>query len=362
MLSRLLNTNSRFTHLATSAMLTGVVSLCVALCGLCTGCSSSATREVGLGSGLEWQKIRQQIREIESSVLPVAVESQYRVEVYNYELVNGSFVRDEGSPTGYLLQRGEEGITTTVRNQEVYGTGLLLYQDSRRAAVLTNRHLVTVPDTINTFYLDKQGNPTDVLFSRVTKIKSVNLVIAMNGWRRAAEVAHTDSVSDLGLLLVEWDAPIGAAFSRSLGYELELDWGSLVVVFGCPRGVKQLALGITSPSPYPGTFAVDAASRFGFSGGPVLVVTEGNELKLGGLVRGTQVDRIQYVSPPPGKLPGQSIGQDEMKELKVEEYTIAESGLAFVVDPPSIGRFLNSIVPSLARKGIVLSSRLLPPT
>ncbi len=361
MLPRLVPVKPRFAVPPNAQQLIVSVGVCVLLCTLWIGCSSSPSRESQQVAGLDWSRIRSQLQEMQSSVLPVAVETQYRVDIFNYDLVNGRFVRDTGSPTGYLLQKGAAGITTTIQNQEVYGTGILLYQDPHRAVVLTNRHLVTTPDTISTFYQDKEGIATDVLFSRVTKLKSVNLVIALNGWRRAAEVASTDSVSDLGLLIVDWDAPIGNPLSHSLGYDLELDWGSLVVVFGCPRGVKQLALGITSPSPYPGTFAVDAASRFGFSGGPVLVVTEGNNLELCGLIRGTQVDKIQYVAPPPGSLRGQSIGQEGLKELRVEEYATAESGLAFAVDPAAIGRFLRGIGPTLARKGIVLNSRLLPP-
>ena len=121
-----------------------------------------------------------------------------------------------------------------------------------------------------------------------------------------------------------------------------------------------MSSGVTSPSPYPGTFALDAAARFGFSGGPVFVMAPDGGLQLAGIIRGAQVNRIQYVTPPSNALPGQPLSPDDLKELKAEESNTIECGVAYAVDADVIGTFLSAAMPLLDTKGFRLAERFLP--
>jgi hypothetical protein len=161
-------------------------------------------------------------------------------------------------------------------------------------------------------------------------------------------------------MITETEGVAPLPFPYEVAYDRKIDWGDLVFVFGNPRGIRQLTIGVTSPSPYPGTFAVDAAARFGFSGGPVFVATQDGQLSLVGIVRGAQANRFQYVAPSPRLLPGQYLTKEDLNELKAEEHSMIEFGVAYALNAEVIGAFLSESAQQLATKGINLPSRFFP--
>jgi S1-C subfamily serine protease len=325
-----------------------------------SGCSSSSSRFDFVNERLMVLHIQEKIRTAASSVVGISVSSEYRVEMFHHEIRNGEAVPDPTSPTHYRLQAGALGISTSYKNQDVYGAGLVIFQDPRRAVVLTSRHILLQPDTVNSFCLDSAGNETDILYSRAVRTHSVYQVVGATGRWHTARPEKTDPHNDLGLMIAETEGVAPLPFPYDVAYDRKMDWGDLVFVFGNPRGIRQLTVGITSPSPYPGTFAVDAAARFGFSGGPVFVATQDGELSLVGIIRGAQVSKLQYITPSPRLLPGQYLTQEDLKELKAEEYSMIEFGVAYALNAEAIGSFLSTSVQGLGAKGISLPSRFFP--
>lgn len=323
------------------------------------GCSSQQSSTSGDRGGIDIPSIQKQLRTAASSAVGVVVETKYRTEVFYHDLVNGELVADTTSVTGFRLKPGKSGVSTSEKHQDVFGGGLLIYQDPKRALVLTSQHVVMNPDTISTYCLDSAGNPTGALFSQAIKVSAVHQVIALSGRRRPAEVITVDQPSDLGLLSVGGEGSVGVPFADRIASDEQIEWGELVFAFGAPRGVKQLTVGITSPSPYPGTFALDAATRFGFSGGPVFVLERSGELLLAGIVRGALVTRLQYVAPPADAAVGESLTKDDLEEMKVGEYTSIDYGIAYSVDARSVVEFLEKSATLLLSRGIALPSRLL---
>jgi hypothetical protein len=173
-------------------------------------------------------------------------------------------------------------------------------------------------------------------------------------------VLRIDTRSDLGLVTVASAPALGLPFSYTIAYETEVKWGDLAFVFGYPREIKQLTVGLISPAPYPGAFALNVVGRYGFSGGPVFVIRPGGELELAGIIRGVPVTKLRYLAPPPEVLPSQRLSAEDFKKITAEEYDLIEYGMVYAVGAEKIGRFLKESARDLERRGIFLPDQFLP--
>ena len=303
---------------------------------------------------------QESIRQVASSVVGVGAMYDYRVELFQHDIVQGSLITDTASPTGYRLLPGDAGTTLSDTTIRVHGTGVIIYHDEQRAVVLTSQHILASADTSGTFYRDSSGNPTGILHSRAIKVKSTYFIDDQNQRARAAEIIHTDPRVDLGLLLVATSSRIGIPLPCDIDYQSKVDWGDLAVVFGYPHEAKQLCIGVLSPSPYPGNFVIAATTRFGSSGGPVFVIRPGGTIELAGITRAIPATELRYVAPPPGSLPGDLLGSGDLENLRAEQMYLTDAGTAYGIGVQKIGRFFRDCLPRLQRKGIQLPPRFIP--
>ncbi|MDH3252648.1 MAG: serine protease, partial [Ignavibacteria bacterium] len=304
-------------------------------------------------------EVRARLQEVVPSVVGVIAVHDYRLETFHYDLTTGGVVKDPLSVTGYKLIEGDSAVTVAENIRESYGGGLIVYRDERQSLILTCEHVLTTQDTMLEYYRDTDGIPTNVLFSRAVRLRSTYQVIDHAYQFRAAEVVVTDTRYDVGLVLAGRSLTVGMTFPFAIGYRTELQWGDVVLAFGYPRKMKQITLGVVSSSPYPGTFGIDLTARFGFSGGPVVLVRPDGTLELAGIIRSVPVTKVRYLAPPPDALPGQTLSPPDLSRVWVEELDLIEYGTAYAVGAEKIGQFLKESAPLLARKGISFPPSLL---
>jgi S1-C subfamily serine protease len=300
------------------------------------------------------------VRALVSSVVGISAVVDYRIEFFRHAMSGGQFVPEAGSPTGYRLAPGPNAIKTAKKIQKITGGGLIIFQDHRQTLILTCEHVINSPDTVRTFFRDTEGHDTKVQSSRAIKRGATYQVINQINQMESAEVLYADPRFDLGLVLVKTSPTLGEPFRSTIAYDTDVKWGDLAFVFGYPREIKQLTMGLVSPAPYPGTFSLDVVARFGFSGGPVFVVRPDGALELAGVIRGVPVSKLRHVTPPPELVPGQPLDADDLKQLTTEEYDLIEYGTVYAVGTEKIGRFLRDSLPKLGARGISLSEQLLP--
>jgi len=303
---------------------------------------------------------QENIRALAPSVVGIAAVFEYRIEFFQHELAGGQFVADAASPTGYRLAAGSNQVMTTKKIQKTTGGGLVIYRDMQQAVILTCEHVVISPDTIVTFYRDLSGNETKIMASRAIKRNATHHFINQVNQLEKAEILYTDARMDLGLLTVATKPSVGELFNSSIAYKAEVKWGDVAYVFGYPREIKQLSLGLVSPAPYPGAFSLDVVGRYGFSGGPVFVVRPGGALELAGVIRGVPVTKLRYLAPAPDLTSGQLLQPDDLKQIAVEEHDLIEFGTVYAIGAEKIGRFLKASQSTLEAKGIFLPAQLLP--
>lgn len=332
-----------------------MVFLCAVFCG-CTGTTDDALRQDG---GILTAEALARIQQVAPSVIGVSTVHDYRIETFHYALAGGQVMKDPHSVTGYRLMEGDSSITVEETIREGYGGGVILHRDERQSLILTCEHVLTTPDTILEYYRDAEGRPTDVIFSRAVCLRTTVHVIDDGYQFRSAEILATDARSDLGLVLAGPSLTVGLPFPFAIGVDTDLQWGDVVVAFGYPRKMKQITLGVVSSSPYPGTFGIDLTARFGFSGGPVILVRPEGALELAGILRSVPVKKLRYLAPPPNALPGQMLSPPQMSDIAVEEIDLVDYGTAYAVGAERIGQFLGEKNAILGMKGISLRPALL---
>ncbi len=327
------------------------------------GCTRGITlNQMQAGVSLFSEDVKNQIKQIEKSVVGVNADIVYEIQTFEYQLRNGKLIPDRNSPVKYRLKESGQngGVVIESDKKTLSGGGVILdYNfDIGVYTILTSSHLVAPEDTVDIHYLDENGSATDVLFQRRI-IKNISLSArGPESWRVELELLANDPVDDIAVLTAKTRRSLGPEFQSSLGYDLDLTWGDWVFLFGYPREVKQLTGGWVSESPYRGTFAVDAVVRFGFSGGPVFAVSKDKtELVLVGLIKSVPSGTFDYIAPD-GSLPvGYALGQDDMMKLRVQRETVVNYGTAYCVDPKRIRAFLKLVRTPLARVGIELEPK-----
>jgi hypothetical protein len=218
-----------------------------------------------------------------------------------------------------------------------------------------------MPDTIIEYYKDANGQITDWISSRSVKMYTTYYIVDHTNKMNPASVLVADMRYDLALLQVEKTQVLDIEFPFALAYHRNLSWGDPVYVFGFPQSMRQLTTGVISPAPYEGYFSVDAVSRHGFSGGPVLLVRPNGDLELAGIVRSVPGTKFRYLMPPSDLPMGSSLTGSDVHNVVVAEEDFVDSGSAYVVGIDKIGTFLEQLSPALRSQGIVLSRKLLPP-
>ncbi len=343
-------------------MLTRKCTLCFGLILLLLSSCSRQTSfsQMRPGHSLLSDHVKKQIRKIEKSIIGVVANIEYEIQRFDYELNDDRLIPDAASPVGYRLSvtRSSDGILR--HNEEIAfsGGGIIVNKNPGidRYVILTSSHLVSVRDTVDTFYLDKNGKPTDMVFQRRIVRKNQLTVRGPGNWRVAAELLAKNPIDDIALITVKAERSLGYTYNNQMDYDLDLSWGDWVFLFGYPKEIKQMTGGWVSQSPYRGTFSVDAVVRFGFSGSPVFAFSKNRqELILAGIVKSVPSSSFEYIAPD-GSLPvGYALRQSDLEKMAVKREMVVNYGTVYCVNSQRIRSFFRANEKFMNRKGIWLA-------
>lgn len=164
-------------------------------------------------------------------------------------------------------------------DQSTSGTGTALFFSEGKIAILTCAHVVEYPDTVISFFANKEGHLTENI--EAVFIKERQSVYAV-GFPEGSEfeILAVDDKTDLAVLGKDYKSLSNIKFSifnYPLGIAKELDWGTFVYVFGYPINHQMVTKAIVSnPNrDESGSFLIDAVINNGMSGGLVLAIRDG---------------------------------------------------------------------------------------
>ncbi len=182
------------------------------------------------------------------------------------------------------------------------GTGTVIYTDDKRALLITCAHVLDFPDTTVTYYLNEDGTPTGNVESIIIKVKQTNFLPELSDGI-VVNILAKDKDLDLAL--------VGNKFDRlnlmklhvldfPIGKPEELNWGSLVYLFGYPLNNKLITRGLVSKprNEKADYFLIDAVVNKGFSGGPVFAIRDGiPNFELVGIIKTTFAEKRFLLKP-----------------------------------------------------------------
>ena len=277
------------------------------------------------------------------SLVEVVSILDYNIENFVYDVSSGAYVRDPKSPVGYKLDRseGQNGVIRNKENIQSFGGGLVIGESSENYLVLTSRHIVVHNDTLN-YFMRLGGRQTDVLRSRAV-IRDARLAIReqeRNALYNASLIAESYR-TDLALISYSKFQTLNRVYDGAVAENIYPIWGKLGVIMGYPDEVMQLAMGILSDSPYPGNFGININGTFGYSGGPVFLLSKKGALAFAGVGRSVPGKKYFIVQPDTSLQFSTKLFPEDISKLHVREVPILSQSRMYAVDAKAISRFLK---------------------
>ncbi len=186
-------------------------------------------------------------------------------------------------------------------NKTASGTATIISNKQGSVVLLTVSHIVSFPDTIYSYFLNKDGSLSTYVQSISIKTKQTNYIPDFPG-NGEVEIIAIDKSLDVALLGQQYQGTQASnllPFKYQWGNSSELEWGSFIYVFGFPMNYKMISKGIVSnPTKDKNTFLIDAVFNRGSSGGIVLAIRDGvPNFELVGLVKSVPAEYQLNVHP-----------------------------------------------------------------
>ena len=256
----------------------------------------------------------------------------------------------------------ERAINKYHFNQPATGTATVVYNYSRRVALLTCAHIVSYPDTIVSYYRDDKERLTEFVRSVAFKVRQ-NISIIDFYLGSDFEILAEDRNDDIAIIgkNLAIDTPfLVSTFQYPLGQAHELDWGNFVYLMGYPRGEKMITSGLVSKPgrDRDGTFVVDAVFNRGFSGGMVLAMRDGvPNFELVGMAKSVPAESKLYLAPDKKFKLIENLTYDDYQGIqRVENYENIFYGITYVVPAETIRDFIKENSDELKKKGYLSDS------
>ncbi len=252
-------------------------------------------------------------------------------------------------------------IKTTYMDKSSSGTGTLIYSSNGTVALLTCAHVIDFPDTIVSYFANKQGTYTDNVQSIAFKTRKF---IYAAGFPEGSEVNEilSDKNLDIAILGNHYSTRYDRlfhVFTYPFGKAKDLTWGNFVYVFGFPLNYKIISNAIVSSPNYDhaGSFFIDAVVNRGYSGGLVLAVKNGvPNFELVGIIEWVPEENENILQPAPLD---ESMKYNPLVPYKgevfVKQQKFLRYGITKVIPIESIVDFLNQNKDNLIQNGYYFS-------
>lgn len=241
-------------------------------------------------------------------------------------------------------------------NRTASGTGTIIFAHQGLVALLTVAHIVSFPDTVVSYFVNRDGTSSQFVESISIKSKQTNYISDFPG-NGELEIIMQDKNIDVAILGKKYspnETNNLTTFSYPWGNSTELEWGSFIYVFGFPMNYKMISKGIvSSPGKEKHTFIIDAVFNRGYSGGIVLAIRDGvPNFELVGIVKSVPAEFENTLRP---LIKERDLDYNPMLPYKGEVYVDKEQvlriGITKVIGIEIVKDFLISRKDELISRG-----------
>jgi hypothetical protein len=231
-------------------------------------------------------------------------------------------------------------------------TATVISRTGRLLSLITNEHVIRVPDTVVVYFGSPAGDVTLDQTGRFIESISIrtrqrNLVMGLAEPENFRVIAR-DSALDIALIGVDLklhDSGDIRVLNVRPGDPSRLTWGSFVYVLGYPQGFPMVTRAIVS-DPNRGrdnSFLLDGLFNRGISGGLILAVRgDTEELEWVGMAMAASAQHEFILLPDDGRVEEAGMLLPYEGTLHIERVTRIHYGITFSVPMTSIRRFMSS--------------------
>jgi Trypsin-like peptidase domain len=251
-----------------------------------------------------------------------------------YKDISSETLKDKATDQGFF-------------DRTVAGTGIIIYSQNNNVGLITCSHIVDLPDTIISYFHEKDGSRS--VYVESVSFKRKQLVYGA-GFPEGGdlEIIAEDRVSDIAFIgqrYTEAHPKLFQVFKYPFGDSRLLDWGSFVYIFGFPLNYKMMTDAIVSSPDFDGNgnFILNAVINEGFSGGVILAIKDGiPNFELVGMIKSVPEESEFVLEPEKLK---NNADYDPMVPYSgktfVKPYSSLKYGIARVVPINAIKLFLD---------------------
>jgi hypothetical protein len=259
-----------------------------------------------------------------------------------------------------VLARAVDTFSSSITRQ---ASAVQVARSNRRITLLTNHHVLDLPDTLVKYAQVAGRTPSRPSVPRPieqisVKRRQANLVADVAGIQ-PFEILAQSGQSDLALLGASYPGGTGAevlsVLQTRIGDAARLSWGSVVYVLGHPGGYPIITRGIVSDPAQraTGSFLIDGLWNEGISGAPILAVRgEDGSMEWVGLARAA-VGRAEHrLVPDPEAI--KDMVDDRLPyegRIYIEETQRILYGISLSVSMTTIREFVDRNRDELERLG-----------
>ena len=233
------------------------------------------------------------------------------------------------------------------------GTGTIVSAAGVRALLVTNEHVINLPDTIVVYYREDgpDGRPQPGRFVESVSVLTNDryLVVGVPD-NRPFTVLARDRAADVAVLAVELTDALRpdavAALGTPPGQAGRLVWGSFVYVVGYPRGFQMVTRGIVSEPNRSRDhgFLLDGLFNRGISGGLILAVRgDSNALEWVGLAASASAEADFALLPEARALEEENLLVPYEGRLYLQRTQRIDYGITFTVPVDAVLRVLREV-------------------
>ncbi len=238
------------------------------------------------------------------------------------------------------------------------GTATVISFQNNHVVLLTCAHIFNFPDTLIAYFKDEKGNDTGYIQSFAVKTKEQRNIIDIPQ-ARDFEILALDESADIAIIGKQLRKPLErplAVFNYPAGKANELGWGTLVHLFGYPRGKKMVSTSLVSNPDRDRThsFLLNATFPRGISGAIVLALRDGApHFELVGMVNAVSAESRYVLTPNQHKNIDELDAMNSYKgDIFVQNQENMFYGVTFAVSVEAIKKVLAGNRQALMQKGI----------
>ena len=243
-------------------------------------------------------------------------------------------------------------VETNYDTKTASGTASIIYNKNHKLALLTCAHIVNFPDTLYSYHRINNQNYIETVSIKDRQENYINELVDGN----KMEILISDKEQDMVILVKKTDYTTQyIALNRLFLNDDEIDIGTIIYIFGYPKGKQMITQGIVG-NVEKNNYIIDSNFNRGQSGGMVFVTkSDYPNFELLGMTKSSAADFHLLLKPENNyQIKKYDLTIPYSNNIYIKNYAFINYGLTNVIPIKTINVFLHKNKKILEKNGYLL--------